>query len=391
VYQAVVKGFELIGARRLFRPGEQIVLKPNILNGSDPVRCVVTHPAVFGAAARALGAMGLALSYGDSPCVEKFHDAAHKAGFAAVAAALGIAAADFDSGTQAVFPGAKKNGRFPIANGVRDADGLVSICKFKTHNFTRMTGAIKNQYGCMPGLAKAQFHTRFPLPRDFAAFIADINAFVAPRLYIMDAVIAMEGDGPNNGDPAPLNVLLFSTDPVALDATACRMVNMNPAFVPTCEAGRLAGLGTWDDTEIDCVGETLDSCRAPGFRIMRTPPRAVYAHGFRRSFQRLVTPRPMIHRARCTRCGRCIRICPVDPKALRWSARKNAAPVHHMERCISCFCCQEACPSRAVSIKRPWVGRLLFAFTLAAFPAGRMIIHAVRRARGLNRGGHNYA
>jgi MinD superfamily P-loop ATPase len=99
----------------------------------------------------------------------------------------------------------------------------------------------------------------------------------------------------------------------------------------------------------------------------------------------------MIHRARCTRCGRCIRICPVDPKALSWPERKNAAPVHHMEHCISCFCCQEACPSRAVSIKRPLVGRLLFAFMLVAFPVGRMIIHAGRRVRGVYRSGRGHA
>ncbi len=380
-FAAVQRGLDLIGAGGLFSGGEKILLKPNILNGSDPRRCVVTHPRVFGAVARALSPTGVTMTYGDSPCVEKCAEAARKAGFAAEAEALGIPLADFDTGEQKVFSRAKRHGRFPVAAGVSSADGVVSICKLKTHNFTRLTGAVKNQYGCVPGLTKAQFHTRFPLPADFAAFIVDISAYIAARLYIMDAVMAMEGDGPNNGDPRALGLLLFSTDPVALDAIACRVIDLDPRHVPTCTAGQSAGLGVWESDLIDVVGEPVSACCTPDFRVMRKPPFAVYSHGLRRVFQRLLSPRPSIRTRRCTRCGRCIRICPVTPKALAWPRKSGGAPRHMMDRCISCFCCQEACPSEAVSIMRPLVGRVLYASMRVLFPAARAVLHGMRRLR----------
>ena len=145
-----------------------------------------------------------------------------------------------------------------IANGVLDCDGLISLPKLKTHGLMRFTGAVKNQFGCIPGFLKGQYHVKLPDPYDFATMLVDINTLIKPRLYIMDGITAMEGNGPRSGKPKQLNVLLLSTDPIALDATACKIINLNPEFVPTSKLGEKAGLGTYHTENIEIVGEQID-------------------------------------------------------------------------------------------------------------------------------------
>jgi uncharacterized protein (DUF362 family)/Pyruvate/2-oxoacid:ferredoxin oxidoreductase delta subunit len=342
-----------------FRPGEHIVLKPNILSGTDPALCVVTHPSLFEWLVKGLKAYGVRLSYGDSPAVGASAKHVRKAGYAGIAESLGIPLADFDDGKTVTHPGARVRGSFPIANGVLEADGLVDICKLKTHGLVRLTGAVKNQLGCLPGLAKVQSHARLPLPADFAAFLVDINTFVRPRLHVMDAVYAMEGNGPNSGDPKKLGVILMSTDPVALDAVACRIVDIDPTFVPTCVAGARAGLGTFRAEEIEVVGERLDGFVDRSFKIVRKPPVAVYGTGLGRVVKNALAPRPRVRRRLCTRCGRCVDVCPVKPKAFHWQGNAGSQPPRHeSQRCIRCFCCQETCPDRAIAIETPIAGKV---------------------------------
>lgn len=99
----------------------------------------------------------------------------------------------------------------------------------KTHEFQRVTGAVKNQFGCIPGKLKGEFHVKVPGPYEFAKMLVDLNLYINPRLYIMDGIFAMEGNGPRGGSPRKMDVLLFSRDPIALDATVCRLMNLDPS------------------------------------------------------------------------------------------------------------------------------------------------------------------
>jgi uncharacterized protein (DUF362 family) len=88
----------------------------------------------------------------------------------------------------------------------------------------------------------------------------------------MDGIVAMEGNGPRSGKLTKLNVLLFSSDQVALDATACRIINLDPEVVPTATLGEKAGLGTCHSDNIELVGESIDSFVDSDFDVIRTPP-----------------------------------------------------------------------------------------------------------------------
>jgi len=361
---AVSRGMELMGGVETFvKQGEKILLKVNLLVGEVPEKCVNTHPAVFRAVAEMFAAKGAIVQYGDSPGLGTPHAAAKKSGIADVAKELKLEEADFKEGREVFFEQGNQNKSFYIANGVLDADGLISLPKMKTHALERFTGAIKNQFGCVVGMRKGEFHVKLPDATDFARMLVDLNSFVKPRLYIMDGIMAMEGNGPRGGTPRAMNVLLFSTDPVALDATASRMINLDPLYVPTTLVGGRTGAGTFKEEEIEIVGDALKDFICMDFKVERTPVKIVKRNSVNTFLKNRLIAKPVIIEDKCTQCGTCVHSCPVEDKAVNWlNGDKTKAPVYDYKKCIRCYCCQEMCPEGAIVLKDPMiikVGKIL--------------------------------
>ncbi len=363
VYAAVAEGLSLLGgATRFVSPGEQILLKVNLLAGSPPEKNVTTHPAVLAAVARHFQALDAKVSYGDSPGIGRPENAARRAQLTPVAEELRLPLADFVHGETVSFPDGQLIKQFTLAKGVLTCDGLVSLPKMKSHALTRMTGAVKNQFGCIPGILKGEFHARLPEMELFAKMLVDLNLCLRPRLYIMDGVVAMEGNGPRSGSARPMSVLLFSEDPVALDATASRMMALPPERVPTTRWGAEMGLGVYDPVEI--LGETLENFVFSNYEVNRS--KASTTGGLTNEFisrqlKQWMVPRPVIDSEKCTRCGNCVNVCPAQPKALSFQKENERShpPVYNYADCIRCYCCQELCPESAIHVKTPLLGRLV--------------------------------
>jgi len=329
VFSAVQRGIDLLGGMASFiQPGEKIVLKPNVLVGEAPEKLVGPHPLVFKAVAQLAQVVTPNLSFGDSPSFGKPATHMQKAGLAQCAEALGIPLADFENGQQVHFKDSPSVKHFVLANGVLNADGLISISKFKTHQLTRITGAIKNQFGCVPGPLKAEFHIKLPNPLDFARMLVVLNLYIRPRPYIVDGITAMEGNGPRNGDPVNLNVLLFSQDPVALEAVMCRLIDLDPEVVPTMKPGREWGLGTYLPEEIEWVGDPPEQFIHKAFNVVRAPVRPVTNSTVVPVLRNLISPRPVIDAAQCNQCGTCVRACPATPRPLIGMTATKASHRH---------------------------------------------------------------
>jgi uncharacterized protein (DUF362 family)/NAD-dependent dihydropyrimidine dehydrogenase PreA subunit len=362
VNEAVREGMSLLGGVGQFvQAGEKIVLKPNVLIGSNPEKCVCTHPFVFRAAGTVLKEAGVELSYGDSSGFGGCQTNMKRGGFKQVADELGIRMADFNKGKSVAHDKALLNTSFVLANGVIEADGLVSVSKLKSHGLTRLTGAIKNQFGCIPGIRKGQFHIKMADPYEFATMLVDLNTLIRPRLYMMDGIMAMEGNGPRSGKPKKLGVLLFSSDPVALDAIACKIIDLDPTYVPTSEPGERAGLGTFHYQNIELVGDKLESFIDKSFEVVRKPPASVTGGPMRTLLKNQLCPKPVIDATKCTRCGICVKQCPLEPKAVNWyTGDESTPPTYQYDLCIRCYCCQELCPEGAISLKETLLGRAIF-------------------------------
>ena len=361
VKTSIERGISLLGGISLFaKKGENILLKPNILVGDTPEKCVTTNPAVFKAVIEILISAGVNVTYGDSPAIGKTSKAAKKAGLARVADEFNIKLADFKTGIDVFFDKGIQNRRFTIAKAVFDADGVISLPKLKTHGLEKFTGAIKNQFGCVPGVLKGEFHLKLPGADDFAKMLVDLNKFVDPRLYIMDGIYGMEGNGPRGGTPKKMNILLLSSDPVALDAIVCRLIKLNPEYVPTIRYGYQAGMGSFLKDEIELMGDDFESFITEDFKINRKPIKS-YKSGFLSGFMnnRLVS-KPDIEKEKCVRCGVCVTLCPADPKAVFFKDNdKSIVPVYNYDNCIKCFCCQEICPESAIHLKTPILRKII--------------------------------
>lgn len=357
---AVQRGVGLLGGvHRFASSGERILFKPNVLWGTDPAKCVVTHPSVLRGAVTAFCGSGAELEYGDSSAgLPRKTQALVKSGYGRALESLPVKAISFDREQEVPYPEGIKGKRLCIAESVLRSDGIINLPKLKTHGLVRMTGAVKNLFGCIPGMTKGEYHARFPDVYDFSQLLVDIAAYIQPRLHIMDAIEAMEGNGPQSGTPKKLGVLFFSTDPVALDSVACRLIRLDPDCVPTIAAGVQAGLGTGEFLNVELVGDDLEPLVDRSFQVVRQPPLSLPQTGILGSIKRFFLPRPVIVQSACVCCGRCVSVCPVSPTALTQNDNL-AAPRYDYAKCIRCYCCQEVCPKKAIIIRKSILGTLL--------------------------------
>ena len=353
VFKSIKKGIDLIGGIDAFiKKGEKILIKPNNLVGSEPNLAVTTHPSVFDAVIRILKEKNVVISYGDSPGFEKSLVAVEKSGYKKIADKYKIKFGDFDNGKTIANPNSIACKKFPIANACLEVDGIISLPKMKTHMLTRITGAVKNQFGCVYGLNKAGFHVKYPNPTEFSKMLVDLNNLLKVRLFIMDGIVGMEGNGPRGGEPIKMNCLIISNDPIAVDSTFARMVDIDPMFIPTIKYGEITGLGKYAIEDIEYLGEPYKNFINKDFKILRKPVKNHSIRSMIPSFIRnIILPRPVIDTTKCVKCGICVNACPLDDKALQFKNNdRSRPPIYDYNKCIRCYCCQEMCPQKAIHV-----------------------------------------
>ncbi len=129
---------------------------------------------------------------------------------------------------------------------------LITVPVMKTHAKTGLTGSLKNQWGCLPK-TRHEWH----LVLDDA--IADLNSVIRPAFAVMDGTIGLEGNGPKSGSPKIANMVLCSSDPVALDTVQAQFMGLDPNAIIHLERCRARGVGTNDLSRIQVRG--LDPAR----------------------------------------------------------------------------------------------------------------------------------
>lgn len=339
-----------------------LVLKPNLLAKNPPEKACTTHPAVFSAVGKLLQEEGYTnLKYGDSPGnpVVKPEKIADECGLKEAADALGIPFGDFEEGVEVPYPEGRVTDKFIICREITQADAVINVCKMKTHQLERITGAVKNTFGCVFGINKASSHARFSTAETFAKMIGDLNNLVVPRLHVMDGIVAMEGNGPQNGTPKAMNVIIASKDPVAIDGLFCHLVSLRPELVPTNVAAMEQGVGTYKNiTVVTEDGEI--SLKEAGERFGDKSFDVQRAKEYKGQLQAVrflvpfLTKKPVVRENKCVGCGICVDSCPVEGKAIHI----DGIAVYDYDKCIKCYCCQEMCPKDAITVKKSFLARV---------------------------------
>lgn len=364
VERALAESLDPLGGMAAFvKPGQSVCIKPNLLMKAVPDKAVTTHPAVLQAVIRAVKACGAdSIVVGESPggrqSARTIASAWQTVGWAAVCAEEGVELALFD--TDVVRLTVEDAALFPAFNLGRvavEADVLIDLPKLKTHGFQQFTGAVKNLFGCIPGLEKAQFHIKVPDRMDFANMLVDLMLACRPALAIMDAVVGMEGAGPGGGDPIAIGALIASADCVALDVVASSIAGFDPMDVYTNRAAHERGMGPATADEVDVRGTGWREVAPESFK---RPVRDVSGGGGSRLMRALrarMASRPYLERSdACSGCATCRDSCPVE--AISMSDRH---PTFDYDKCISCYCCQEMCPESALGLRTPWLVRAVIA------------------------------
>ncbi len=143
-----------------------------------------------------------------------------------------------------------------VARRVMEADFLINVPTMKTHVATGVSLCLKNLKGVLPENEKRRSHFL-----GVNKFVTDLNSIVKPDLCVIDATVAMEGDGPMQGTPVHLGVLLAGTDPVATDIIATRVMGLDPWQFKCFNYARQQGLGVWNEADIALTGVPLDEVR----------------------------------------------------------------------------------------------------------------------------------
>lgn len=356
------------GMGRFVRPGERIVLKANLLRAAPPESAICTHPAVVEAVARLVKEAGGTPVICDSPGGALHKESVlrslyEKTGMAAAAAAAG-AELSMDSSTRTVsLPEGKVLRQAEIITPVAEADGVIDLCKMKTHVLMSMTGAVKNLFGVIPGLSKVGYHATHPDHATFADVLLDLTGYVKPRLSLMDGILAMEGDGPgSSGTPRQAGLLLAAANPLALDTAAGAIMNLPRKDNPVLLAAERRGLTPCRMEDVELIGGTVEELRMADYKFPASTKSNLMdflgplARPAERLCKKLLSQTPRIDEAKCVGCGICAKSCPGQAIAMTAPGRKAHI---HPKACIHCYCCHELCPQRAVELHQSWLGRLL--------------------------------
>ncbi len=245
--------------------GKTVLLKPNLVS-ADAAGVINTHPTVIAGARESFLGMGASrVLIGDGPAMERDTEAileSMRLGEYVEGLARDFVDLNVDEVERVRFKTrASRLKELCLPRTVLGADFVVSMPKLKTHHWAGVTLSLKNMFGIVPGAC-------YGWPKNVLHWagidraILDINAAARPDFAIVDGIVGMEGNGPIQGKPKACGVIVMGSDPVAVDATCCRVMGLAPERVKyLAQAGTL--LGQIDAQKIQQIGETVASVRTP--------------------------------------------------------------------------------------------------------------------------------
>ncbi|MCD1293406.1 hypothetical protein CUJ83_00135 [Methanocella sp. CWC-04] len=349
------------GLESVVKKGDRVLIKLNLLSSKEPGKAVTTNPALVKTVVKMVQQLGAVPIVGDSPggrnTGSSYETLLERTGIRQIADDTGCEVVNFDEEKlDVVSDKSRVFKKLTVAKIVTDVDAVICLPKLKTHQFIYYTGAVKLLYGYVPGMLKTEYHLHTGKDVNvFADLLLDIYESFTPQINIMDAIVGMEGPGPQSGIPRNVGLIISSKSGPALDLVATSVIGFDPMIVPTIKKAYERGIGPSGTGEIKIFGEPLENVMVEDFKKPETLMMAMVPPVFMNLASRLLGTRPVIDASMCVMCGKCARDCP--PKAI--SFKKGAVPAINYNACLRCYCCQELCPEGAVKVTLPLIRKLL--------------------------------
>ena len=370
--KAVRKCVSLLGGfKKFLSPASKILVKPNFLSAAAPEKAVTTHPLFIEAVIENI--IAVTKNSKNILIADSFGPATpyNRSGMKRVYEATGVLDVAKRTGCRLNYSTeyeslSYRQGRIikkiEIIKPVIEADVIINLPKFKTHNLTVITGAVKNMYGVVPGFTKVGYHLRFSEIKKFCGMLLDVAAFMKPALNIMDGITGVEGEGPGrSGTPRKVGLILASDDPISMDMVMSRIMNINPKLVTFFEILDERKDKYHREENIRILGEKISDIIIDDFKLPKSiGQKKLLENAFISTYimplvRGLLNPYPHIDSGKCSLCMVCRDICPQNSISYRAGKMK-----FNYKTCIRCFCCSEMCPEGAINTKFSFLGNLIF-------------------------------
>ncbi len=272
IAEALQKQFELLGGLEKFvKPGDSVLLKPNFIAPRSRRHATQTDPAVIIETARLLKDFGAKPFVGDSPAWSNVFTCVKALKLKEPLKKLSVPVKQLDKPKKCRI-GAKDT-IVGISSVALDADVIINLPKFKSHQQLTATFAVKNMFGCVSGKRKALWHfAKGKNADDFCELLIEIFKFLNPALTIIDGVVVMDGPGPIRGRARELGWLIGGTDPIACETICARLIGINPQYVPIIKTARQIGFGCSDPAKIEIVGDDFPQSICTDFQLPELVP-----------------------------------------------------------------------------------------------------------------------
>lgn len=272
IANAVAAQFELLGGLKNFiTRGDTVLLKPNFIAPRSRRHATQTDPAVLLETAKLLKDFGAKPFIGDSPAWSNVFACIKALKLEEPLKKLSVPVKQLNKPKMCRI--GTKNIEVGVSSIALDADVIINMPKFKTHQQLITTFAVKNMFGCVSGKRKAIWHfTKGRSTEEFCELLIEIYKFLNPALTIIDAVIAMDGSGPIRGRARPLGYILGGIDPFALEVICSKLVNINPENLPILKAAKRMGLNCPNIDSIKILGDSLPQNPCLDFELPQMIP-----------------------------------------------------------------------------------------------------------------------
>lgn len=229
------------GITAFVKPGDRVLLKPNLLTGSRPGKECTTRPELIYTVAQLVLEAGGKPFLGDSPAFGSAKGVATANGYLPVIEELNLPIVDFHGLRYQTL--SEEFNHLLLSKEVMEADVVINLPKVKSHMQLTLTLGAKNLFGCVPGKMKAWWHMEAGKDRNrFGQMLVETARAINPNLTILDGIMAHQGNGPSGGEPRYLGILGASSDVFSLDRAMVEILNVAPDRVPTVAASMRLGL-----------------------------------------------------------------------------------------------------------------------------------------------------
>ena len=272
IAEAIEKHFSgLGGLDKFIRPGDTVLLKPNFIAPKSRHHATQTDPAIIIETARLLKDFGAKPFIGDSPAWSNVYACIKALKMEESIRKLSVPVKQLDKPRKCRI--GAENTPVWISSPALDADVIINLPKFKSHQQLVATFAVKNIFGCVSGKRKALWHfKKGKNADDFCRLLIEIYQYLKPALTIIDAVIAMDGPGPINGRARPLGWLIGGTDPIACETICAGLVGIETNNLPIVKTAQKMGFGCSNPSDIEISGDNFPKEVCTDFKLPKLIP-----------------------------------------------------------------------------------------------------------------------